>query len=569
MVCQSLRAGRMEGLYFAQFDNILGPIVVCQAVSGACGQLDRETFDRVSDLVIARKELCGSLLTVSDGPSERKIMSCPLFVENEKLYNRNAFFFAFGLVLREETATGPFRSVLRKLSLAMRSLELESQFLSRPDSKRRVGEILNRVLGELSQWGECIVKIDAANTLALKIIPRLVDPPDVFDHQVPVLIRDLEGVVTKEWDLTVLQVLRLIDGERHIRLIAEISSVAVALVRRCVRQLIYFRCVKLVDIFQYSNVYTVTPRLVELAENETLRRHCQRFVWTGAGELPSGTKLFQLYAALQHGLELKDFCLLHDTSAYNVDEKKLVTFGVLHGLIRRVHRFPVLGPGISRAQLAAAATAAPAGAAPPATAGTPPTSAGASGGATVGASAPASSGAGSGSASGTAFGTGSGSISGTGAAPILAAPGLPSAQASGMSAASSGEAAAAASASTSDNSATSKLQLGEAHRLYIESITSAMRWSPEADQVASKQQAAETAGPSVSIPLTKGGGGEMDEDDLLPRVAAQATVWEGDVDALANGRNCFDAVCTELWRSMAELDMELRHHPNYALVQRG
>jgi hypothetical protein len=175
-------------------------------------------------------------------------------------------------------------------------------------------------------------------------------------------------------------------------------SSSVALVRRCVRQLIYFRCVKLVDIFQYSNVSTVTPRLVELAENETLRRHCQRFVWTGAGELPSGTKLFQLYAALQHGLELKDFCLLHDTSAYNVDEKKLVTFGVLHGLIRRVHRFPVLGPGISRAQLAAAATAAPAGAAPPATAGTPPTSAGASGGATVGASAPAASGAGTGSA---------------------------------------------------------------------------------------------------------------------------------------------------------------------------
>jgi hypothetical protein len=552
----------MEGLFFAQFDNILGPIVVCQAVNDASGQLDRETFDRVSDLVIARKELCGSLLTVSDGPSGRKIMSCPLFVENEKLYNRNAFFFAFGLVLREETATGPFRLVLRKLSHAMRSLELETQFLSRPDSERRVGEILNRALGELSQWGECIVKIDAANTLALKIIPRLVDPPDVFDHQVPVLIRDLEGIVTKEWDLTVLQVLRLIDGERHIRLIAEMSSVAVALVRRCVRQLIYFRCVKLVDIFQYSNVYTVTPRLVELAENETLRRHCQRFVWTGAGELPNGTKLFQLYAALQHGLELKDFCLLHDTSAHNVDEKKLVTFGVLHGLIRRVHRFPVLGPGVSRAQLAAAATAAPLAAAPPAAAGAPPAGVAASGGAATGAPATAPALA----ISGAGTGSGSGSSSGVGAASTPPAPGLPAAQAPGASAAASSE---AGGAGDSGSSAAGKLQLSEAHRLYIESITSAMRWSPEAAEVAGKQQAADMIESSGSMPLTKGGGGEMDEDDLLPRAAAQATVWEGDVDALANGRNCFDAVCTELWRSMAELDAELRHHPNYALVHRG
>ena len=165
-------------------------------------------------------------------------------------------------------------------------------------------------------------------------------------------------------------------------------------------------------------------------------------------------------------------------------------------------------------------------------------------------------------------GTSSGSSSGAAAALTPPALGLPAAQAPGASAAASSEAGGAASGD-SGSSAADKLQLGEAHRLYIESITSAMRWSPEATEVAGKQQAAETIGSSGSMPLTKGGGGEMDEDDLLPRAAAQATVWEGDVDALANGRNCFDAVCTELWRSMAELDAELRHHPNYALVQRG
>jgi hypothetical protein len=49
-----------------------------------------------------------------------------------------------------------------------------------------------------------------------------------------------------------------------------------------------------------------------------------------------------------------------------------------------------------------------------------------------------------------------------------------------------------------------------------------MRCSPEGAEVAGKQQAAETIGSSGSMPLTKGGGGEMDEENLLPRAAAQA-----------------------------------------------
>jgi len=331
----------MIGVFYARFDDVVGPVVECQAPTGELA-LDPELFDRTNEFVIARKELCGSVLTVGDGPtSGKKVMSCPQCVESEK-YNRNTFFFAFGFVLSAEESTGGYEPVLQKLSHTMLSLEIESSFLSE-GGKDKLQSILDRVLDELSHFGECIVSIDSANTLALKITPRLIDPPEVLDYDVPVQTRDISRLATREWDLTFLQILGFINGERHVKLIAELSGVGVALVRRCIRQLMYYRCVRLVDIFQYSNSYMCTSRIINLGEDERLQKQCISYVWNGVGEPPQPQKVFQLYSSLQPCLELKDFYLLYDTTGLNIDERKFVSFGVLHGIIRRVHKYPVFG----------------------------------------------------------------------------------------------------------------------------------------------------------------------------------------------------------------------------------
>lgn len=384
----------MEGIFFARFDDVAGSVVECQASVRRRSQkgneerpsnldeeleeeegqdkddigeeeeedaLDPELWDRVSDFIIVRKELCGSLLTVSSSEEfsqngnlaqggGKQVLACPLYLEGPR-YPRNTFFFSFGFVLQEDqidalTPRGGFGNldnVLRKLSLAMQTLETENGFLSREGAALRLRPVLRRVLDELREFGECIVAIDEANTLALKITPRLIDPPEVLDYQVPVQTRDIAGLVSREWDLTFLEVLRFIDGNRHVKLISELSGVAVALVRRCIRQLLYFRCVRLVDIFQFSAAYVCTAKLGQLVEDENLQRICRTYVWNGFGDGPPPlARVFQLYAALQPCLELKDFCLLHDPSGSHVDVRKLIVFGVLHGLVSRVHKFPIL-----------------------------------------------------------------------------------------------------------------------------------------------------------------------------------------------------------------------------------
>ncbi len=334
----------MEGIFFARFDDEAGPVLVmhvdyednyerCQEFSSI--------FEHVTDYIITRKELCGSILTVTD--SNKKIQSCPLYVENSNFYKRNSFFFAFGFVFEQHFEAGPYSATLRKICAEMRTLEVEAQLLSGSvdDVTEKLRPTLCRVLHDLRKWRQCVVTIGESNSLlALKVVPRLIDPPEVFDHHVPVRVRSIDALVTKEWDVTIKRVLDFIDGERHIKLIAEESGVASSLVRKCVRQLLYFRCVRLVDIFQYSNLYACTPRIVELAKNQKLAKACIKYISHG-DTLPSLQYVFHLYSSLQPSVPLKVFCLVNDTFTNHVDDRKLVLFGILHGFIKRIHKFPI------------------------------------------------------------------------------------------------------------------------------------------------------------------------------------------------------------------------------------
>ena len=224
-------------------------------------------------------------------------MSYPLFVEGQKLYKRNVFFFTFGFVIPEESQTGPFRPALRKLGEVMKTLEIESQYLSNPATKRHFGqEILPRIAHDLNRNTECIIPINNANMLALQIIPKLREPPYVRDYQVPISIVNFESLVSKDWGLTFQQVIPFIDGIRHVKRIAADSGVDTALVRRCLRQLLYYRCIIMIDIFQYSNMYMCTPRIRTILEDVDMQRQCVRYISTGYEPLPPINKVCrQLY----------------------------------------------------------------------------------------------------------------------------------------------------------------------------------------------------------------------------------------------------------------------------------
>lgn len=73
----------------------------------------------------------------------------------------------------------------------MESMEKESGFLHKSESKALLENILPQILHDLTRNGECTIPVNTANIINLKLFPKLQDPSQVFDYQVPVAIRDL------------------------------------------------------------------------------------------------------------------------------------------------------------------------------------------------------------------------------------------------------------------------------------------------------------------------------------------------------------------------------------------
>lgn len=88
-----------------------------------------------------------------------------------------------------------YHPIIRKLGKIMEDMEEESGYLSNEQTKVSVSHLLPRILQSLNRYGECTILADARNIINLKIFPHLPDPPEVFDHEVPVAIKDLKALL--------------------------------------------------------------------------------------------------------------------------------------------------------------------------------------------------------------------------------------------------------------------------------------------------------------------------------------------------------------------------------------
>lgn len=49
-----------------------------------------------------------------------------------------------------------------------------------------------------------------------------------------------------------------------------------------------------------------------------------------------------MYAAMTRGTTVRDLCARFNPSTLRINERKLVQFGVMEGLIRRVNKYPIM-----------------------------------------------------------------------------------------------------------------------------------------------------------------------------------------------------------------------------------
>lgn len=386
--------------FYAEFDNIVGPKVVHQSppnfmdqpmdisfeqihsllkktfnngleqVSGGSRtttQTDEESiFGATCDYIITGNELAGEMINLST--HNMHILTRPTLITNER-YERNSLFFCVGFVLRRTDDPRPFRPVLSKWADTILRLEVEDYFLTK--HKSQLQAVLFGLLIRLNS-GECNLLLHHDSALHLKLYRPLQSiAAPVVDHNVPVLLRKDWQVQMFDWDLAINWVVNNIDGISHAKAISTKSEVDPEMVRACLRVLKHHNVVALVDMFFYSNRYEPTGKQLEgTLLQDAMDYVCKRrgiddsdksLVWGDEPQRGDWKKikfsLPELYNSLERSETLAEvFCQKvkgmatveskrnrrHDwkTILSEVDHRRFITFGVIHGLIKRVHNYP-------------------------------------------------------------------------------------------------------------------------------------------------------------------------------------------------------------------------------------
>ncbi|KAI9304058.1 nitrogen permease regulator 2 [Cunninghamella echinulata] len=341
---------RIHSIFYAVFDIVKGTVVKHEVPEGSITSHPNTNkplidFEAISEYIIPKNQLYKRLVTISTG--NYKVMGCPVVLHDHEKYRnlRNEFRFNLCFIFDQQAETTSYEAVVRKLSRVLEGLELECDFLSQ-DAKtesKTVQNVIEQLYEDLNSYCECQIPINAFNTINLKLFPTYPNPPVVYDYQVPVTTMDINKMMSSDWDITVQKVAKHINGIYHVKKISEIANVKPEWARLCMEHLIYYGCIVMIDIFQFSNIYAIQPELTRLLDEKSgLGRECLEYITLPDAPVPPLTRIFALYSGLQYGITIKEWMEEHQLMTLPIDIRRLISFGVIKGLIYRVHKYPIL-----------------------------------------------------------------------------------------------------------------------------------------------------------------------------------------------------------------------------------
>ncbi|KAI8138520.1 nitrogen permease regulator 2 [Fennellomyces sp. T-0311] len=345
---------RIHCIFYAVFDVVKGSIVKHQVPEGSVASQKPGTnvprplidFEAIREYIIPKPQLYKRLVTIST--DKYKIMGCPVAINNHEKYQsiRNEFRFNLCFVFERSAETSSYEAVVRKLARVLEVLEVECDFLSHDASSesRTVQNVIEQLFEDLNTYCECQIPINASNTINLKLFPTYKNPPPVHDYQVPVCTVDLKHMMTVNWDLTVQKMVPHIDGINHVKAIAALANVKPDWARQTMQHLLYYGCIIMTDVFQFSNVYAVRPEITRMLESgkSGLAQECLEYITVPDAAPPPLARVFALYCGLQYGSSVRDWIEEHQVATLPIDVRRFISFGVIKGLIYRVHKYPIL-----------------------------------------------------------------------------------------------------------------------------------------------------------------------------------------------------------------------------------
>ncbi|KAI1414119.1 nitrogen permease regulator 2 [Hypoxylon sp. FL1857] len=323
-------------------------------------------------------------MTVNSPDNKYSILGFPVSIPNER-YHRNEFIFNFGLVVESDVDQIPYERLVRRLAVTFAEMERQHGYLSSDgrsdDGRRPIESLLEIIKEDLNNYGECMIPVDDANTLNMKLFPYHPPPPPVHGWHVPVPKMKLADIVDPTWDLTLQKIIPHIDGVNDVRRIAWLADVSLPLTQIALQHLLYYDTILLLDMFFFGSCYAPRPGVHDfIANHDGLVDECAGYVCINTPiSVPSGSaaastvgegskdavdasdvvgrqpppqqqqvsnyQLIKLMTTFCVGRSVMEWIKLHQDAGFDVlryiDVRRLVQFGVIKGLLYRVHKYVV------------------------------------------------------------------------------------------------------------------------------------------------------------------------------------------------------------------------------------
>ncbi|KAI1378875.1 nitrogen permease regulator 2 [Hypoxylon crocopeplum] len=379
----------IQGIFYARFLPQEGTKIVAQSPPG-CIVATTYTphlkpplvdFDIIQEYIIPRKAFFNRFMTVNSPDNKYSILGFPVSIQDVR-YHRNEFLFNFGLVVESDVDLVPYEKLVRRLAVTFAEMERQQWYLSSDgrvdDGRRPIESLLEIVKEDLNNYGECMIPVDDANTLNMKLFPFHPPPAPVRGWHVPVPKMKLADIVDPTWDLTLQKIIPHIDGVNDVRRIAWLADVSLPLTQIALQHLLYYDTVLLLDMFFFGSCYAPRPGIHDfIANRECVIDECAGYVCisppvpggsntstTGAPsdnnkdtvdtveiahqqqeQQVSNYQLIKLMTTFCAGRSVMEWIKLHQDAGFNVlqhvDVRRLVQFGVIQGLLYRVHKYVV------------------------------------------------------------------------------------------------------------------------------------------------------------------------------------------------------------------------------------
>ncbi|KAK3987015.1 nitrogen permease regulator 2 [Cladorrhinum sp. PSN332] len=273
-------------------------------------------FSVLAEYIIPRQAFCNRYVTVLDPDNKYFILGFPVSIPSPR-YDRNEFIFNFGLVVDHDVDQVPYERVVRRLAVTFAEMERQSGYLSlaegaeaaggtgimshqgwsnnnskggsegtggeRYKERRPIESLLEIVKEDLNNYGECMIPVDDANTINMKLFPYHSVPAEVKGWHVPVAKMKFADVVDPTWDLTLQKVIQHIDGVSDVRRIAWQADVSLELTQLALRHLLYYDTILLLDMFFFGACYAPRPGIHDFIANVGgMVDECANYVCVGA-----------------------------------------------------------------------------------------------------------------------------------------------------------------------------------------------------------------------------------------------------------------------------------------------